>query len=148
MKSKNMAEYMKARRLERRQQLLVLAGNECRVCKSTDNLEFNHIDRSSKLITLSGKGLDGRWETILEELDKCELLCNNCHLDKTREQYRNKEIRPWNDKKHLPYLHGTARCYSEKACRCEECRNAKKLYRAKLIDYWKVVDKQSQLAKR
>jgi hypothetical protein len=140
MKSENMAEYMKARRLKRRQDLLNLAGNKCEACNSTDNLEFNHIDRSTKLITLSGKGLDGRWETILKELDKCELLCNNCHLEKTREQYKNKEIRPWNSNKHLPYIHGTARTYSEIACRCNDCKYAKKIYREKLVDYSTVVN--------
>ena len=140
MKSENMAEYMKARRLKRRQDLLNLAGNKCEACNSTDNLEFNHIDRSTKLITLSGKGLDGRWETIIKELDKCELLCNNCHLEKTREQYKNKEIRPWNDKKHLPYLHGTTRSYEEIACRCKDCRYAKKLYRDKVIGYSEIVN--------
>ena len=134
-----MAEYMKARRLERRQELLILSGNRCKICNSTDSLEFNHIDRSTKLITLSGKGLDGSWETILKELDKCELLCNNCHLEKTREQYKNKEIRPWNSNRHLPYIHGTVRTYSEIACRCDDCKYAKKLYREKLVDYSTVV---------
>lgn len=130
---------MKARRLERRQELLILSGNRCKICNSTDSLEFNHIDRSTKLITLSGKGLDGSWETILKELDKCELLCNNCHLEKTREQYKNKEIRPWNSNRHLPYIHGTVRTYSEIACRCDDCKYAKKLYREKLVDYSTVV---------
>ena len=118
-----------------------MAGNECQVCKSTENLEFNHIDRSTKLITLSGKGLDGKWETILKELDKCELLCHTCHLEKTREQYKNKEIRPWNDKTHLPYLHGTTRSYEEISCRCEDCRYAKKLYRDKFVGYSDLVSK-------
>ena len=134
-----MAEYMKARRLKRRQDLVNLAGNKCGVCKATDNLEFNHIDRSTKLMTLSGKGLDGNWERILTELGKCELLCHDCHLRKTKEQHKNKEIRPWNSNKHLPYIHGTVRTYSEIACRCIDCKYAKKIYREKLVDYSTVV---------
>jgi hypothetical protein len=135
MSKTDMALYMKNRRAKRRQKLIELGGDKCSKCHSLSNLEFNHIDRSTKLFVLSGKGLDKSWEKILEELDKCELLCNNCHVEKTREQYQNKEIRPWNDKRHLPYIHGTTRSYEEIKCRCDLCKKAKSLYRNKKIDY-------------
>jgi 5-methylcytosine-specific restriction endonuclease McrA len=135
----DMALYMKNRRAQRREKLIELSDGICSNCNATNNLEFNHIDRLTKLFVLSGKGLDKSWDKILKELDKCELLCNTCHLEKTREQYKNNEIRPWNDKKHIPYTHGTVRSYEEKACRCDLCKKAKKLYRDKLVSYSEVV---------
>lgn len=127
-----MAEYMRNRRKSRREQLIVLKGGKCLVCGSTENLEFNHRDRESKLLTLSGKGLDGPWDKILSELDKCDLLCFEHHLEYTRGQYRGGEIRPWNDGTSKPFLHGTARTYHA-GCRCDDCKLAKKLYRNKVI---------------
>ena len=130
-----MALYMQNRRLVRRNKLIKYLGGFCTVCKSTTNLEFNHIDRSNKLFTLSGSGLDKSWVKILEEVDKCELVCHTCHLGKTREQFKTKQIRPWNDKKHLPFIHGTARSYNEINCRCNDCKKAKRLYRNKQLGY-------------
>ncbi|MGL4998015.1 MAG: hypothetical protein ACRC5T_03425 [Cetobacterium sp.] len=133
------AIYMQKRRKGRREAILELSGNCCSICSSTENLEFNHVDRSTKLFVLSGKGLDKSWEKILAELDKCELLCRDCHLEKTRDQFARKELRPWNDKTDTPQIHGTVRAYTEINCRCNICKYAKKLYRSKEIGYLNVV---------
>lgn len=136
MRNEYYRTYMQNRRLQRRTMLLELSGNKCSACNSGENLEFNHIDRATKLFVLSGKGLDKKLDDILLEHQKCELLCSECHLDKTRHQYATKQIKVWNDRKDEPYLHGTARNYHEKACRCDDCKYAKKLYREKQIDLW------------
>jgi hypothetical protein len=136
MKSKDMALYMKNRRASRRSILINMYGASCRDCKSVEQLEFNHIDRSKKSFTLSGRGLDGNWDIILEELSKCELLCRPCHIVKTKIQYETKQIRQWNDKKSEPLVHGTARSYQEQKCKCNDCKLAKKYYRAKQLSYW------------
>lgn len=139
MAKTNMAEYMKARRLKRRLQLIELLGGKCTDCDTTENLEFNHIDRDSKLFELSGKSLDTKWEVILEEANKCELVCKEHHLERTREQYESGQIKIWNDKKHLPYIHGTMRCYQEQGCRCDFCKNAKRVYRSGNSKYSEVI---------
>lgn len=56
-------------------------GNKCEHCNTTDvrHLTFHHIDPNYKEDTISqifGK----RWEYIQNELDKCILLCKNCHM--------------------------------------------------------------------
>lgn len=109
------------------------------MCGTEEKLEFNHRDRLAKSFTLSGRGLDTAWERLLLEADKCDILCGEHHLEYTAQQYASGEIRPWNDGKDIPQVHGTARCYHETGCRCVDCRYAKKLYRAKLIDSWTVV---------
>lgn len=139
MVATDMAKYMRERRAKRRLKLLEYRGGQCKVCNTTKNLEFNHRDRADKSFGLSGRGLDKPWSTLLLEADKCDVLCTEHHLAYTRKQYSVGEIRPWNDGRSIPYIHGTARCYHETACRCADCRHAKKLYRAKEIDSWEVV---------
>lgn len=127
--------YMKKRRATRRCEILKIAGNKCFFCDSEDKLEFHHKDRETKLFTLSGSALDRKWEVILEEVNKCILLCSRCHSDKTKEQYTSGQITAWNKDSGGPRIHGTARAYEEIPCRCEKCKKAKKLYRNKEIGY-------------
>lgn len=136
MSLKNMALYMANRRKFRRAKLFEMSGNICARCQTIENLEFNHKDRTTKLFNLSGKALDTSWNIIIKEWEKCELLCKTCHLNYTKQQYNNQEIIPWNKDITKPYPeHGSPRMYSEFQCRCSLCKEAKKLYRAKIITY-------------
>lgn len=128
--------YMARRRADRRGRLLEMSGGSCARCASTEELEFNHLDRETKLFDLSLKGMDRSWSFILLEWEKCELLCKSCHLDYTRKQWAEGQIVPWNKGlRGVELVCGTARCYSEKPCRCGQCRAAKRAYRNKEIDY-------------
>lgn len=131
--------YMATRRAERRAKLIELAGGSCNECGSTANLEFNHIDRKKKSFGLSGAGLDKAWATILEELEKCELLCQTHHKSYTKNQWNNAELAAWNKGLRAGYEHGTARSYDDLKCRCPRCRLAKKQYRAKKIKFNEVI---------
>ena len=139
MVATDMAKYMRERRAKRRLALLEYLGGQCKVCGTTENLEFNHRVRTEKSFTLSGRGLDTSWERLIEEADKCDVLCSEHHLEYTRTQYAKGEIVPWNKGTHIPYVCGTARSYHATGCRCTDCRYAKKLYRNKEINSWEVV---------
>lgn len=130
-----MAAYMRERRANRRRKLIEIKGSRCLECGGVESLEFNHRDRDEKSFNLSGKWLDTKWEVILKELDKCDLLCKKCHLTYTRKQYEEKEITVWNSRKDVPYKHGTTRTYTEIKCRCVDCKYARSLHRKKLISY-------------
>jgi len=140
MASMDMAKYMRKRRSNRRSSLLELRGSRCEKCGSEDGLEFNHLDRTKKSFNLSGCDLDKSWDRILEELNKCELLCEVCHNKYTADQYSSGEIE--SNFKGLDRIsgetvileHGMTKMYNE-GCRCSECRYAKSLYRQKLIGY-------------
>lgn len=57
-------------------------GGKCRKCgykKCVGAMDFHHIDPKEKDFTISGNA--GKWETLKKELDKCELLCKNCHAE-------------------------------------------------------------------
>jgi hypothetical protein len=114
-------------RRERRQQLIELAGGKCIRCGSTDRLEFDHRDRSTKQFELSGSGLNRSWAKLLIELQKCDLLCHVHHRVKTV-QY--KEAGGGQNKILVPQ-HGTVHCYTVNKCRCVDCRFARAHYRGR-----------------
>jgi predicted HNH restriction endonuclease len=82
------AEYLKAAVDRRRKQIRQLAieykGGECSICsynKCLKALEFHHLDSSKKDFGISAKGYTRSWMIIKKELDKCILLCANCHRE-------------------------------------------------------------------
>jgi hypothetical protein len=57
-------------------------GGKCQKCgykKCVGALDFHHIDPNQKDFTISNNS--GKWENLKKELDKCELLCKNCHAE-------------------------------------------------------------------
>jgi 5-methylcytosine-specific restriction endonuclease McrA len=54
---------------------------ECGYSKCIDALEFHHIDPDQKDFTISSKGYTRSWEKVKSELDKCIILCANCHRE-------------------------------------------------------------------
>ena len=72
----------------RREKLKSLAveykGCECSYCgysKCQSALEFHHTDPSEKDFGISAKGYTKSFEKMKVELDKCILLCANCHRE-------------------------------------------------------------------
>ncbi len=57
-------------------------GGKCQKCNNKDMicLDFHHLDMSEKENGLN-RLLSGRWSKIKYELDKCILLCANCHSE-------------------------------------------------------------------
>lgn len=58
-------------------------GRSCTACgynKCTEALDFHHLDPAEKEIEPS-KVFTRSWERIQVELDKCVLLCANCHRE-------------------------------------------------------------------
>lgn len=85
---KDRAEYMKMAVSRRRKKLREMArehkGGKCMICgyfKCGDALDFHHIDPKQKDFSLSVKGLTRSWDKIQKEIDKCVLLCANCHRE-------------------------------------------------------------------
>jgi len=58
-------------------------GGQCAVCgykKCNDAFDFHHINPSEKDARVSTLLKNG-WENIEKELEKCTLLCANCHRE-------------------------------------------------------------------
>lgn len=73
---------------KRRKKIKFLAveykGGKCQICKyfkCIDALEFHHINPKNKSFGLGDKGYTRAWNKVQQELDKCVLLCANCHRE-------------------------------------------------------------------
>lgn len=70
----------------------------CEICGYNAHpaaLSFDHIDPSTKYRTRNGKRVNvadmvkgGRygWQTIVDEIKKCRVLCMNCHMEVTHKR--------------------------------------------------------------
>ncbi len=79
-------------RLERTRFLFAyFAEHPCSDCGETDPvvLEFDHL--SDKAFDIGQSLSYRRWETILSEMEKCEVVCRNCH--RRRESRRSGTVR-------------------------------------------------------
>ncbi|CAN5119184.1 hypothetical protein BH11PAT3_BH11PAT3_1950 [soil metagenome] len=79
-----MREAVKRRRKKLREMAREYKGNQCAICgykKCQRALSFHHLDPKLKDFGLSAKGLTRSWEKIQKEIDKCILLCANCHME-------------------------------------------------------------------
>lgn len=62
--------------------LVEYKGGKCQICgykKSIKALHFHHLDPTKKDFTISGKSWS--FERLKKEVDKCILVCSNCHCE-------------------------------------------------------------------
>lgn len=111
---------------QRREQAIAYLGGRCARCGSKNRLEFDHKDRATKSFTITGN-LNRRWEVLVQELDKCQLLCHDCHRAKTKEC--GEQGGGWNKNTTGEIPHGTDSGYTYWKCRCDLCRQARMAYR-------------------
>lgn len=106
MPYKNRADWNAYYRRRRNKAIEYLGGN-CVRCGATEDLQFDHIDPSTKSFAV-GERMTYAWERIQAELDKCQLLCRDCHVAKTSVE--------------VMADHGSKARYEHHRCRCSECR--------------------------
>ena len=75
---KSVVEWRRRKKIE----LVEYKGGECERCgykKCIDALEFHHKNPDEKDFTISGKSWS--FERLKKEVDKCILVCSNCHKE-------------------------------------------------------------------
>lgn len=131
---KKFAEYMRSYRKERYVERIAQAreklGGKCSSCGSTDKLDFDHIDPSTKKKDTTFAAYHWSLKDFWEEVKKCQLLCHSCHNSKTLDQV---------GKKSAIGTHGTLSSY--RYCHCRFCKDAKRLY---TIEYRKTRPRSSK----
>lgn len=71
-------------RRRRKENLIKVCGDKCNICgynRSKSALEFHHIKPEEKEYGISSKGTCHNLEKDLKEIQKCILLCANCHRE-------------------------------------------------------------------
>lgn len=72
------------RRRKIREMAVAYKGGSCQSCgynKCLEALEFHHLDPNQKDFAISQYGHCRSWERVQKELDKCVMLCANCHRE-------------------------------------------------------------------
>jgi hypothetical protein len=67
-----------------KQECVDYKGGQCNICgykKCLSALDFHHVDPNEKDFTVARKKLNINNEKMRAELDKCVLLCANCHRE-------------------------------------------------------------------
>jgi 5-methylcytosine-specific restriction endonuclease McrA len=81
---KQLRESVKKRRKDIKEMSVAYKGSSCCVCGYSaciGALEFHHVFPEDKLFAISKKGATRSWNSVKEELDKCILVCSNCHRE-------------------------------------------------------------------
>jgi 5-methylcytosine-specific restriction endonuclease McrA len=74
-KRKRQREWKAARRAK------WFADKSCLVCGTTENLQLDHINPEDKI---DHRIWSWKWERISAEVDKCQVLCETHHIEKSR----------------------------------------------------------------
>lgn len=67
-----------------KQWALEYKGGQCQRCgynKCSQALDLHHLNPNEKDFSLSDRNIKLDWEVIKKELDKCILICANCHRE-------------------------------------------------------------------
>lgn len=82
------SEYLKKAVAERRRTLKLravsLMGGKCMLCSYDTHvsiLDFHHVDPTTKSFGISSGGFSRSWDSIYLEIQKCILVCANCHRE-------------------------------------------------------------------
>ena len=97
--SEQKEKYNKNRRIKdmkRKEVLIEMLGGKCVSCGAIENLQFDHIDPTTKSFSIAKKYI---CKAVFEEIKKCQLLCYNCHLEKTAEDYKQGKFTTRSSKK-------------------------------------------------
>ncbi len=76
--------HVKLKRKRIKKQSVEYKGGKCEWCgynKCIEALEFHHLNPDEKDFSISVDGNTRSWEKTKAEIDKCLLLCSNCHRE-------------------------------------------------------------------
>ena len=72
------------RRKKIRQMAVESKNGKCEQCgynRCIEALEFHHVDPKKKDFNVSQRGYTRSWKNVVKELEKCIMLCANCHRE-------------------------------------------------------------------
>ena len=90
---KKYRQLTKVQHLKERKILHNLKINGCAICgynKCIECLEFHHVNSQEKCFSIVGQNMGRKIVDLINELNKCILLCPNCHKEI---HYKRKETK-------------------------------------------------------
>jgi len=75
---------VRRRRKKIREMAVAYKGGKCQICgydRCREALEFHHLANNAKDFGISQKGYTRSWRIVRTELDRCIMLCANCHRE-------------------------------------------------------------------
>jgi len=139
---RNMCNSCSANRwkISRKKKAVAYKGGKCQICgydKCLRALGFHHVNGQTKSFAISGSHCRS-WTEIKIELDKCVLLCSNCHgeahegliASDTLQEILIRKPFPVEERIPVKVQHGMVTMYN-RGCRCEPCKESAKPYRRK-----------------
>ena len=80
------------RRREKKDRIIQMLGGVCMDCGQSfpgrpEVFDLDHRDPFDKIAGVA-RLIGSRWETIADEVEKCDLVCANCHRTRSRLQGR------------------------------------------------------------
>lgn len=84
VRKKQVVANVQRRRDKIKEMAIKYKGGKCQICgydKCKGALEFHHLDPEEKDFGISSKGYTRAWDTVKQELDKCIMVCANCHRE-------------------------------------------------------------------
>jgi len=113
-----------------KQKCIEYKGNSCQKCgysKTITGLCFHHLDTATKLFGITGPAFNKAWEIIKAELDKCILVCGNCHGEIHDEENKN-QIKD----SYLKVQAAKSKVLHSIIKHCYQCNNIIKVYPSRL----------------
>lgn len=83
------AENSRLRRERRREKFHELKSGPCADCKISYPpyvMQFDHRDSATKVGHIADLISNVSWAKVLEEVAKCDLVCANCHAERTHQR--------------------------------------------------------------
>ena len=114
-------EYQRKRYSQRRNAAIISLGGCCIKCGSQDDLQFDHVDPSTKSLEVGRMFSKYSQSAIDEEMEKCCLLCIGCHRSKSAIEATGQPA--WN--KGTRKEHGSYYGVYTLKCQCLKCSKYK-----------------------
>lgn len=81
--------YLRELKRARKLKIIDMLGGKCVDCNSAfpghpEVLDLDHV--TGEKVRAIGNLLSSKWERLLAEVEKCELVCSNCHRIRTAER--------------------------------------------------------------
>jgi hypothetical protein len=76
--------YIKQHRARKKEWAVKYKGGKCKLCGYSKNicaLDFHHLDKNKKKFNIAGTRYYLSIKALKKELDKCILVCANCHRE-------------------------------------------------------------------